>query len=302
MSSTAAGTAREEMLSHVRSSLPAGSDSALAGFERLLDVVEDLGSCVLALSGGIDSSFLLAVAAPLLRDRCLAITADSAAVPAWDRSDADVAGGAAAAHGAKWRSIHTSEVEDPRYAGNPKSRCYYCKAAVYGAFAEIARAEGYAWVVDGTNASDRVRTDRPGMAAGAELGVRSPLAEAGIGKADLRLLARALGLPDWDRPASACLSSRIPFGRSITPERLRRVEAAELGLRSLGFRQVRVRDFGSEARVEVEAAERHALDGAAADVASVLTQLGYERWTPDMYTGGGAGALAAGAPAAMGEE
>jgi uncharacterized protein len=269
---------------------PAAADAAaMARFERLIEIVEGLESCVLALSGGIDSSFLLAVASPLLGERCLALTAESAAVPAWDRTDAAAAAGEASRHGARWRTISTKELDDPRYARNPRSRCYFCKLEVYGAAADIARAEGYAWVVDGTNASDTERLDRPGMTAAAELGVRSPLAEAGITKDQLRLLARSIGVEGWDRPASACLASRIPFGEVITAGRLRRVEAAELALRALGFRQVRVRDFGSHARVEVEADALSDLEVRAAAVETRLVDLGFESWSPATYAGTGAG-------------
>ncbi len=285
------GSARTRMIGLVRAS-PDRNDldpQTLERFEHLLDIVNGLESCVLALSGGIDSSFLLAVASPLLGARCLALTAESAAMPAWDRADAEVAAGDAGRHGALWRTIATKELDDPRYARNPRSRCYYCKLEVYGAADEIARAEGYAWVVDGTNASDTQRSDRPGMTAGLELGVRSPLAEAGITKEQLRALARALGIEGWDRPASACLASRIPFGESITAERLRRVESAELALRALGFRQVRVRDFGSHARVEVEGHDLPELDRRAAEVQTQLIALGFESWSPAAYAGTGAG-------------
>jgi pyridinium-3,5-biscarboxylic acid mononucleotide sulfurtransferase len=273
---------------------PAASDPvALARFGRLLEIVDELGSCVLALSGGIDSSFLLAVTSRLLGERCLALTGDSAAVPAWDRADAAAAAVEANRHGARRRTVATKELDDPRYAGNPRSRCYFCKMELFGVATAIARSEGYAWVVDGTNASDTARHDRPGMSAASELGVRSPLAEAGITKEQLRLLARSIGVEGWDRPASACLASRIPFGEAITAERLRRVESAELALRALGFRQVRVRDFGRAARVEVEADELIDLRRRAADVRSRLLEAGFESWTPAAYTGNGAGDSAA---------
>jgi uncharacterized protein len=269
---------------------PAADDlAAIERFDRLLEIVEGLGSCVLALSGGIDSSFLLAVASPLLGECCLALTADSAAVPAWDRVDAAAAAGEASRYGAGWRTIPTKELDDPRYARNPRSRCYFCKLEVYGAASAIARAEGFSWVVDGANASDTQRHDRPGMTAASELGVRSPLAEAGITKEQLRLLARSIGVDGWDRPASACLASRIPFGEAITAGRLRRVEAAELALRTLGFRQVRVRDFGSHARVEVEADDLMSLQGQSDDVRARLVKLGFESWSSAAYIGTGAG-------------
>jgi uncharacterized protein len=285
----AVGERRRSLLELARSGPAAADTVAVERFERLLEIVEGLGSCVVALSGGIDSSFLLAVASPLLGARCLALTADSAAVPAWDRADAAVAAGEASRHGARWRTIPTKELDDPRYANNPRSRCYFCKLEVYGAASAIAKAEGYACVVDGTNASDTQRLDRPGMTAASELGVRSPLAEAGITKEQLRLLARSIGVADWDRPASACLASRIPFGELITAERLRRVETAELGLRALGFHQVRVRDFGSHARVEVEEADIADLALRSADVRTVLIGLGFENWSPAAYAGNGAG-------------
>jgi uncharacterized protein len=285
----AAGGPRRALLELARSGPAAGDLVAIERFERLLDIVGGLGSCVLALSGGIDSSFLLAVASPLLGRRCLALTAESAAVPAWDRADAAVAAGEASLHGALWRTIPTKELDDPRYAHNPRSRCYFCKLEVYGAASAIAKAEGYACVIDGTNASDTQRHDRPGMTAASELGVRSPLAEAGVTKEQLRVLARSLGVAGWDKPASACLASRIPFGEVITAERLRRVEAAELALRALGFRQVRVRDFGSHARVEVEAAELMDLQNRSTDVQTLLGELGFESWSPAAYSGNGAG-------------
>jgi uncharacterized protein len=269
---------------------PAAADAvAIERFERLLEIIEGLGSCVVALSGGIDSSFLLAVASPLLGERCLALTAESAAVPAWDRADAAVAAGEASRNGTRWRTIPTKELDDPRYSHNPRSRCYFCKLEVYGAASAIAGAEGYACVVDGTNASDTARDDRPGMTAASELGIRSPLAEAGITKEQLRVLARSIGIADWDRPASACLASRIPFGELITADRLRRVEAAELALRGLGFRQVRVRDFGSHARVEVEEVHLPALESRSEEVRRQLVDLGFESWSPAPYVGYGAG-------------
>lgn len=288
MPPAAAGSPRRIMLELARSD-SAADPVAIERFERLLELVEDLGSCVLALSGGIDSSFLLAVASQLLGERCLALTAESAAVPAWDRADAAIAAADASHHGTLWRTIPTKELDDPRYARNPRSRCYFCKLEVYGAASAIAKSEGYAWVVDGTNASDTQRDDRPGMTAGAELGVRSPLAEAGITKEQLRGLARAIGVEGWDRPASACLASRIPFGEHITAGRLRRVEAAELALRGLGFRQVRIRDFGSRARVEVEAGDLPELQNRSADVDALLIGLGFAGWASAVYAGNGAG-------------
>jgi uncharacterized protein len=258
-------------------------------FQQLVSIIDGLDSCVLALSGGIDSSFLAIVAARLLGPRCMVVTADSPAFPAWDREDAKAVASEARRFGATWRLISTHELDDERYATNPRSRCFFCKQEVYGALARIARDNGCAWVVDGTNATDLVATDRPGISAASGLGVRSPLAEAGITKDDVRRLARALGLPDWDRPASACLSSRIPYGVRITPERLRRVETAESSLRGLGFKVVRVRDHGDAARVEVRAADVERLRAAAAHVGNAILAAGFGSWTPAVYVGAGAG-------------
>jgi uncharacterized protein len=287
---SARGPAVAQLDRRVRRELPDGAP-VLDRFDRLLDTVAGIESCVLALSGGIDSSFLLHVTSRILGPQCLAVTADSAAVPAWDRADARDAGTVAAEAGTEWRVVSTRELDDPRYALNPRSRCFFCKTEVYGALDRIRRTEGLAWVVDGTNATDAAASDRPGMAAAEELAVRSPLAEAGLTKEDIRLLARSLGMHDWDRPASACLSSRIPYGVRITPERLRRVESAELGVRALGFAQVRVRDLGSRARIEVDAGEVERLEAHRERVDEVVHAVGFAGWMAAAYTGTGAGDL-----------
>jgi uncharacterized protein len=258
-------------------------------FSRLLGLVAGLESCVLALSGGIDSSLLLHVTSRILGRRCLAVTADSAALPTWDRTDAREAGDSAAEQGSEWRVVATRELDDPRYARNPRSRCFFCKAEVYGTLGRIRRSEGLECVVDGTNATDLAASDRPGTAAAETLGVRSPLAEAGLTKEDVRTLAFALGMKDWDRPESACLSSRIPHGARITPERLRRVESAELGIRALGFSQVRVRDLGASARVEVGPSEVARLLAEPRAVDDIVRGVGFLDWVGVAYAGGGAG-------------
>ena len=287
---SARGPAVTQLDRRVRRELPDGAP-VLDRFERLLDIVAGLESCVLALSGGIDSSFLLHVTSRILGPKCLAVTADSAAVPEWDRADAREAGAAAAEAGTGWRVVTTRELDDPRYALNPRSRCFFCKTEVYGALDRIRRTEGLAWVVDGTNATDAAASDRPGIAAAEGLAVRSPLAEAALTKEDIRLLARSLGMHDWDRPASACLSSRIPYGVRITPERLRRVESAELGVRALGFAQVRVRDLGTRARIEVGADELARLESHRERVDDVVRGVGFAGWMAAAYTGTGAGDL-----------
>ena len=284
----ASSTPALQLRQQVREAIPEAQRLA-ERFDRLLEIVEDLGSCVLALSGGIDSSLLLEVTSSVLGSRCVAVTAESAALPAWDRADAKRAGVSAESHGATWRAITTRELDDARYAVNSRSRCYFCKAEVYGRLREIACEEGLAHVVDGTNATDVGSTDRPGMAAAAALGVRAPLAESGLSKADVRELARVLDMSDWDRPASACLSSRIPHGVWITPELLRRVERTELGIRALGFSQVRVRDFGGTARVEVDLADIERLHATRVGVDNVTRSTGFAAWIAAEYVGRGAG-------------
>jgi uncharacterized protein len=261
---------------------------------HLRDIVSGLGSCVVAFSGGLDSTVLLEVAAAELGERCLAVTADSPALPAWDRTDAAAAAARVRALGARTRVIETHETQDPRYARNQRLRCYYCKAALFGELRAIAEGDGYRWVVDGTNASDLEALDRPGTIAARQLGVRSPLAEAGLAKDDVRALARELGLADPERPSSACLASRIPFGSPITDERLRRVEAAELAVRALGFRQVRVRDLGRVGRVEVDDEELGRLQAIDGRVRDALALAGFADVEFGPYRGHGAGAVVPG--------
>jgi uncharacterized protein len=282
--------AARQLNRRVRSVLP-GDTAVVDRFAHLLDLVAGLDSCVLALSGGIDSSLLLHVTSRILGRRCLAVTADSAALPAWDRADARDAGASALTHGTAWRVVATRELDDPRYARNPRSRCFFCKAEVYGTLDRIRRSEGLTCVVDGANATDMAALDRPGMNAAIALGVRSPLAEAGLSKDDVRVLARSLGMKDWDRPSSACLSSRIPHGVTITPARLRRVESAELAIRAMGFSQVRVRDLGPRARIEVGSHEVGRLLAEPARVDDVIRSAGFRGWVGATYMGGGAGDL-----------
>jgi uncharacterized protein len=261
-----------------------------AAVRRLRGIVRDLGSCVLALSGGLDSTVLLHVAASELGDRCLAVTSESPSLPSWDRADAAAAAAAARDLGARTRVIRTGEFDDPRYARNQRIRCFYCKTALFEALTAIAVADGYRWVVDGTNADDVEASDRPGLRAAANLGIRSPLAEAGLRKTDVRAIARVLGLPDPDRPASACLASRVPFGAHITADRLRRIEAAEEQLRAIGFRQVRVRDRGAgRAQVEVDAGNLGRLEAGSAAVAEALAFGGFTSHDVAVYRGTGAG-------------
>lgn len=224
--------------------LPADLD---AKARRLAATLRALDSVVVAFSGGVDSAFLAYEATRLLGDRALCVTADSPSYPERHRA---MARRLAAEFQLAHEVIVTDEVAQPEYRANPENRCYYCKRTLFARLTEIARARGFRAVVDGSNADDR-GDYRPGRQAAREFGVRSPLDEAGLTKADIRELSRRAGLPTWDEPASACLASRIPYHREVTPEKLRAIEAAETALHRLGFRVCRVRHHDELARVEV---------------------------------------------------
>ncbi len=234
---------------------------------------------MVCFSGGVDSGYLLAEAASVLGDRATALTAVSPSLAPEERAGAEDI----ARHlGVRHVLVETHELDDARYASNPVNRCYFCKVEVYSvAVAEAARL-GAAHVLDGFNADDR-GDHRPGRRAARERGVRSPLDEAGFGKADVREAARRLGLPVWDKPALACLSSRFPYGTAITPERLARVAAGERVLRELGFRVCRVRFHGATARIEVEPHEipRLRSAGVRGEVVRRFRAAGFARVTVD---------------------
>lgn len=223
------------------------SDSLDAKIERLRELLRSLESAVIGYSGGVDSVFLAAAAHDALGARALAVTADSESLP---RAHLKQARDLAAQLGLNHRVIETCELSNPRYAANNPDRCYHCKSELFARLRAVADAEGYRHVCDGLNADD-TGDYRPGRKAAQEQGVRSPLLECGFTKADVREASRRRGLPTADQPASACLSSRLPYGTAVTAAALSQVERAEAALAELGFRHLRVRHHGEVARVEL---------------------------------------------------
>ena len=257
----------------------AGADlaSKAAALESRL---ASLGSVLVAYSGGVDSAFLGVTAARVLGERAICITADSPSYPDRHR---DLAIGTARAFHLRHELVRTSEVDNPAYRANPANRCYYCKHELYSRLTAIARARGFAAVVDGSNADDR-GDYRPGRQAAREFNVVSPLDEVGLTKDEIRELARQAGLASWDEPASACLSSRIPYHSEVTEEKLRTIEAAERVLRGLGFRIYRVRHHDTIARLELGPDEiaRAFEPEVAAAIDRGLRALGYAHVTVDL--------------------
>jgi uncharacterized protein len=240
---------------------------------RLRGLLGDLPAALVAFSGGVDSTFLLRIAHEVLGPRCVALTTASATVPA---DDLAAARSFAASLGIEHVVVEANELAIRGYAANPVNRCYLCKDNLFAICLAEAARRGGATVVDGANIDD-LTDHRPGLTAAAERGVRHPLVEAGLTKADIRTASRALGLGTWDRPASPCLSSRFPYGTAITPERLAQVAAAERYLHERGFREVRVRYHERVARLEVPPADMPRLlePSTRDDVVRELNRLGF---------------------------
>jgi pyridinium-3,5-biscarboxylic acid mononucleotide sulfurtransferase len=246
--------------------------SAARNLRRLEGIVGRHRSALVAFSGGVDSSLALAVAARVLpAESVLAVTSNN---ETYLPSELEGAARFVRSLGVEHLVVNTRELDDPNYASNPSNRCYFCKNTLYSDLAKLAEERGYDCVIDGANKDDE-GDHRPGRKAAAEQGVVSPLAEAGMTKAEVRELARELGLPVWDKPALACLSSRFPYGQEITAEKLAQVAHAEEFLRSRGFRQVRVRHHGDVARLEVGPDEMERAFAEREDLVAELKAAGF---------------------------
>jgi len=254
------------------------SHAAQAKLAQMRSLLRAWDRVAVAFSGGVDSTLVLKVAVEELGERVIGVTAVSPSLPSGELEEAQ---DLAQRLGARFSALETHEVDDPLYQANTEARCYYCKREVYSEIIVFAHAQGIQHVVDGLNLDD-LSDRRPGRRAAEEHGVRSPLAEVELSKAEVRELSRQLGLPTWDKPSLACLSSRIPYGLPVTRQALSQIDQAEQVVRRLGIRQVRVRHHVVHARIEVEPADIPTVLRHQAEIAAALRQLGYASITVDL--------------------